>query len=60
MSEEEIFMEIRSVFHGLSGYDDEFQFKILQPCGGDSRTLMTPHCTVVKVKAQIDQIVECL
>lgn len=24
------------------GYDDKFQFKIMQPCGGDSRTLMAP------------------
>ena len=42
MNEEKIFMEIRSVFHGPMSYDDEFQFTILQPCGGDSRTLMAP------------------
>lgn len=40
MSEFEIFEEIRSVFHTPMRDNDDFQFKILQSSGGDSRSLM--------------------
>ena len=43
MREVQIFDEIRSVFRGPMGYDSSFKFKILQPFGGDSRSLMVPE-----------------
>ena len=43
MSKFEIFHEIRSVFRMPMDDNDDFQFKILQPSGGDSRSLMMPE-----------------
>ena len=43
MGEDEIFDEIRSVFHVPMDGDSGFPFKILQPSGGDSRSLMIPE-----------------
>ncbi len=43
MDEEEVFYEIRSIFRKPMRGDESFQFKILQPCGGDSRSLMLPE-----------------
>ena len=43
MSEEEMFDEIRSVFHSPMNDNSDFQFTILQSSGGDSRTLMVPE-----------------
>ena len=43
MEESEIFDEIRSVFHGPMDNDVDFSFKILQPSGGDSRSLIIPE-----------------
>lgn len=43
MSEEEIFKEIRSVFRTPMGFDDEFQFIILQSTGGETKELMVPE-----------------
>ena len=37
-----IFQEIRSVFDGPMGVVEDFPFKILQTCGGGSKTLATP------------------
>ena len=42
MSEGEIFQEIRSVFDGPMAGADNFPFRILQTCGGGSKTLSTP------------------
>ena len=42
MSEPAIFEEIRSVFEGPMGGNVNFPFKILQTCGGDSKTLSSP------------------
>ena len=42
MSEPAIFQEIRSVLEGPMGGDENFSFKILQSCGGGSKTLSTP------------------
>jgi len=42
MGEAEIFEEIRSVFRAPMGSDNRFPFKMLQPSGGDSRSLMVP------------------
>ena len=46
MSEFEIFQEIRSVFRVPMGDNDDFQFKVLQPSGGDSRCLMIPELSL--------------
>ena len=35
-------VEIRSVFEGPMGGDENFPFKILQTCGGGSKTLSAP------------------
>ena len=43
MDEQEMFQEIRLVFLGPMDEDRSFQFSILQPSGGDSRTLMVPE-----------------
>ena len=43
LDESEIFNEIRSVFRVPMGYCDDFKFKILQPSGGDSRSLIIPE-----------------
>ena len=43
MEETDIFDEIWSVFRVPMDHDDEFQFTILQPSGGDSRSLMVPE-----------------
>ena len=43
MGEDEIFDEIRSVFHVPMHGDSGFLFKILQPSGDDSRSLMIPE-----------------
>lgn len=42
MSEEELFDEIRSVFHGPMAGKRDFQFEILQQTGGGSKTLTVP------------------
>ena len=42
MSEGAIFREIRSVFGGPMDCDPNFPFKILQTCGGGSKTLSAP------------------
>ncbi len=43
MKEKEIFKEIRSVFRTPMGFDDAFEFTILQPTGGDTKALMVPE-----------------
>lgn len=43
MDETEIFQEIRSVFHVPMRYSEDFNFKILQSSGGDSRSLIVPE-----------------
>ena len=43
MEESDIFDEIRSVFRVPMDNDDGFQFQILQPSGGDSRSLLVPE-----------------
>ena len=43
MEEEDVFREIQSVFRTPMNNDDQFQFKILQPSGGDSRNLVVPE-----------------
>ena len=42
MSEGAVFTEIRSVFEGPMAGDPNFRFKILQTCGGGSKTLSAP------------------
>ena len=42
MGEDKTFDEIRSVFHAPMNGDSGFLFKILQPSGGDSRSLVIP------------------
>ena len=42
MSEGAIFREIRSVFEGPMDGNPNFPFKILQTCGGGSKTLSAP------------------
>ncbi len=43
MKEKEIFKEIRSVFRTPMGFDDEFEFIILQSTGGETKGLMVPE-----------------
>ena len=43
MNEGEIFQEVRSVFRSPMGYNDQFQFTILQTSEGDSKSLMIPE-----------------
>jgi len=40
---EEILKEIRSVFRTPMGFDNEFQFIILQSTGGETKGLMVPE-----------------
>ena len=42
MTEDELMSEIRSVFYGQMDKDKFFQFSILQPSGGGSKTLSVP------------------
>ena len=42
MTEDELFSEIRSVFRGPMGGNEDFPFTILQPTGGSSRSLTVP------------------
>ena len=42
MTEGEIMDEIRSVFEEPMNYDEEFSFRILQPSGGSSKSLIIP------------------
>ena len=42
MKEKEIFKEIRSVFRTPMGFDNQFQFRILQSTGGETKGLMVP------------------
>ena len=46
MEEIEIFDEIQSVFHVPMDNDIDFSFKILQPSGGDSRSLIIPELPI--------------
>lgn len=43
MKEGDIFREIRSVFRVPMGNSKTFPFVILQPSGGDSRSLIVPE-----------------
>ena len=42
MDEEEIFKEMRSVLRAPMGGDTLFEFKVLQPAGGTSKSLAVP------------------
>ena len=42
MTEDELMSEIRSVFYGQMDKEKFFQFSILQPSGGGSKTLSVP------------------
>lgn len=43
MKQREIFDEIRSVFRSPMGFDEEFEFTILQSAGGEAKGLMVPE-----------------
>ena len=47
MSQDSIFQEIRSVFSHPMNKDSLFPFKILQPAGGNSKSLMVPSLPVL-------------
>ena len=42
MTKDELFGEIRSVFRGPMGGNEDFPFLVLQPTGGTSRSLTIP------------------